>query len=256
MESVQTFAKLIEIMNRIRKECPWDNEQTHDSLRQYFIEETYEAIEALDQKDWGHLKKELGDVLWQIIFHSIIAEENRIFNLNDVICELNDKMINRHPHVFGDTSVNSAADVEQNWETIKKRDEGKKSYLDGVPKSLPALLRAQNLQRKAAAVGFDWPEIEPVWEKLREEETEFKSALLGGDKNEIEAELGDILFTWVNITRHLKINAEDALRSANRKFENRFKALEKKIKTENEEISNLNIEKLDHYWKKVKLEEG
>ncbi len=242
-------------MYRLRQECPWDREQTHESLKRYFIEETYEALEALDNKEWEHFKTELGDVLLHIVFHAIIAEESELFNIFDVINSLNNKMIRRHPHVFGKVKAESMEEVEENWEAIKLSEEGKKSYLDGIPHSLPALSRAQNLQRKAAAVGFDWPDTRGIREKLREEEEEFSRAVESGEKAAMEEELGDVLFTWVNLARHLDLSAEDALRKANRKFEKRFKSLEKEIRKQKKEIRKMSLSELDRIWDKIKEEE-
>lgn len=248
------FERLLEIMDRIRKECPWDKEQTHQSLRQYLIEEAYEVVESIDNEDWSHLRKELGDVLLQIVFHAKISEERNIFNINDVIFMLNEKLVRRHPHVFGDVTAEDPETVKKNWEAIKKDEEGKVSYLDGVPKEMPALLRAQNLQRKAAAIGFDWDNIEQIWPKLEEETDEIHQAIDENDRKNIEEELGDILFSWVNLARHLSLNAEDALRISAEKFERRFRHLEKIADAEEKDLKKMDLESLDVLWNRVKAE--
>ena len=256
MTACQEFERLLEIMSRIRKECPWDKKQTHRSLRQYLIEEAYETVESIDKEDWPHLRKELGDVLLQIVFHAKISEENNIFDIHDVILMLNEKLVRRHPHVFGDVSADTPEKVKKNWEAIKVEEEGKKSYLDGVPKGMPALLRAQNLQRKAAAIGFDWENIDQIWPKLEEEAKEISEAIKSGIEKEIEAEMGDILFSWVNLARHLNINAEDALRISSDKFERRFKQIEEMAKNDDIDLKDLDLASLDKLWEKVKSGEN
>ena len=251
------FEELVAIMARLRAEdgCPWDREQTHKSLRQHLLEEAYEVIEAIDLDDYEHLKSELGDLLLQVVFHAQMASEENRFAIGDVIESINEKLIRRHPHVFGDEKIETAAEQVVAWEKSKLTKEGKKSAIDGVPKQLPALLRAYRMQGKAAAVGFDWPTIDPVWKKFDEEVDELKEAITRGDKSHIEEELGDLLFTIVNISRFLKANPEDALRGTIEKFERRFKQVEAAISAQGRSIADASLEEMDEIWDAVKAHE-
>jgi tetrapyrrole methylase family protein / MazG family protein len=248
------FDELVEIMARLRSEngCPWDREQTHKSLRQHLLEEAYEVLEAIDEDDYAHLVGELGDLLLQVVFHAQLAEEEGYFTISDVVQSINEKLIRRHPHVFGDEVINTAAEQVVAWEKSKLRKEGKKSAIDGVPRQLPSLLRAYRMQGKAAAVGFDWPDAAPVWDKLDEETAELKEALAEGDTGHIEEELGDLLFTLVNISRFIKVHPEDALRGTIEKFERRFRLVESEFAGRGLSLSDVSLEEMDRVWEEIK----
>ncbi len=247
----ERFEELWRVMQRLRKECPWDKEQTHDSIKAATLEETYEAVEAIDNKDYDALRDELGDMLLHIVFHSVIAEENNEFKLTDVIKGITEKLIRRHPHIFGDVKVKDSKEIEKNWEAIKLQ-EGKKSLLEGVPKSLSSLLRAYRIQEKASKIGFDWEKKEDVWVKVEEELNEFKEAEQSGDKERTEEELGDLLFSLVNYSRFLKINPENALRRANDKFIKRFSYVEEKINSSGNNLVDATFEEMDKFWEESK----
>ncbi len=247
----ERFDELWRVMQRLRKECPWDKEQTHDSIKAATLEETYEAIEAIDNKDYDALRDELGDMLLHIVFHSVIAEEKNEFKLTEVIDGITQKLIRRHPHIFGDVKVKDSKEIEKNWEAIKLQ-EGKKSLLEGVPKSLSSLLRAYRIQEKASKIGFDWEKKEDVWEKVEEELNEFKEADQSGDKERTEEELGDLLFSLVNYSRFLKINPENALRRANDKFIKRFSYVEEKINSSGNNLVDATLEEMDKFWEESK----
>ena len=228
----KAFDRLVSIMNRLRQPdgCPWDQEQTHRSLRRYLLEETYEVLETLDNEDFSELKEELGDLLLQVVFHAQLAKEEGVFTIEDVIEGINAKLIRRHPNVFGDAVIDTAEEQTRNWELLKK-EEGRSSAIQGVPKELPALLLAWRIQQKAAQVGFDWDDIADVWAKVEEELNELKEASQSGNPDEIEAEFGDALFALVNLSRFLKLNPEDALRRTIRKFRTRFQKVEQELKS-------------------------
>ncbi|MBD3615131.1 MAG: nucleoside triphosphate pyrophosphohydrolase [Gracilimonas sp.] len=251
MKPSRKFEDLVELIAILRKECPWDRKQTHESIKDNLIEEAYEAIEALDNQDFDEFKKELGDLLLHVIFHSRMATEAKTFDIGDVIYTLMEKLIRRHPHVFGETEVNGESEVSENWENIKLK-EGKKSTLDGLPSQLPALIRAQRMQEKAANVGFDWPEWKLAWEKLDEELQEFKEALEENDFEKLSDEFGDVLFSLVNVSRYFELNAEDSLRKTNAKFEERFRYIEKKLKEQNKTLKESTLEEMDKYWNEAK----
>ncbi len=255
--TAEKFIKLIKIMSKLRSKegCPWDQEQTHLSLRQHLLEETYEVLEALDEQDFPALKEELGDLLLQIVFHAQIAGEKHLFSMQDIIENINNKLTRRHPHVFGDERVESAEEQIVLWEQTKLKKEGKKSAIDGIPRQLPALVRAYRLQNKAATVGFDWPDIDPVWEKLNEEIAELKQAIQKNNKDWIEEELGDVLFSIVNLSRFLNCNPEDALRRTIKKFIKRFQLIEKKFKRQNRSLQQATLAELDAVWDDIKREE-
>ena len=237
--------------------CPWDIVQTHKSLRRNLIEEVYEVIEAIDLEDQDLLCEELGDLLMQIVFHARMAEESQLFSMQDVIDGITEKLIRRHPHVFGDVSVKDAGEVLLNWEAIKQAEKTERtSILDGVPKDLPALMSAQKLQNKAAKVGFDWPDIDPVWEKLEEELRELEEAIADNKQEQIIEELGDVLFTVVNIARFLKVDPELALKATNTKFKQRFSYIEKTIKERNQDFESLSLIDLDELWNEAKSKES
>jgi MazG family protein len=238
-------------MKRLREECPWDKEQTHDSIKAALLEETYETIEAIDLKNYDELKSELGDLLLHIVFHSAIGEENKTFSIDDVIDSINEKLIRRHPHVFGDTKVSGTKDILRNWEEIKL-SEGRDSLLEGVPKNLPGLARAFRLQEKASKVGFDWEKKEDVWKKVIEEIEEMHEMERSGDKVELEKEMGDVFFALTNYARFLGIHPENALRLTNEKFIARFNYIEQKIKESGKSLTESNLEEMDKYWEESK----
>lgn len=255
------FDEFVNIVKRLRKECPWDREQTHESIRHLLLEETYEVLEAIDNKDYEELKRELGDLLLHVAFNAVIAEENGNFGIKDIIDSVNKKLIERHPHVFGNVKVKGKKDVLRNWEHIKL-EEGRKSVLDGVPKELPALTRAYRLQEKSSKVGFDWDTSEDAFKKLEEELNEFKSAA-GKRKNaegliedeylsELEGELGDILFSIVNYARFLNINPENSLRKTISKYIKRFHYIENTLQERGKKITESNLEEMDAIWNEAK----
>jgi len=260
------FTEFVQIVKRLRKECPWDREQTNDSIKANTIEEAYEVVEAIDNKDFEELKKELGDLLLHVVFHTQIAEEDNQFNIDDVINSIKEKLIRRHPHVFGEVQVLNSNEVKKNWEEIKL-SEGRESVLDGVPKHLPALQRAHRLQEKAAKVGFDWEKKEDVWKKVIEEIEEMHEIenikSTANDHNSIvelntklEKEVGDVFFAIVNYSRFLGVNPEDALRITNEKFIKRFNYVQQKVKETGKAINESNLEEMDKYWNESKKLKG
>jgi tetrapyrrole methylase family protein / MazG family protein len=254
-----TFDNLREVIRRLRAPggCPWDREQTHESLRAHSIEEIYELIEAIDNQDDDGIMEELGDIFMHVVLHSQIGEDDGYFTVDDVIRGVTNKMIFRHPHVFGDVSVGSSDEVVQNWEELKKQEKGekRKSVLDGVPKPLPALLKAYKVQKKAAKVGFDWDQVSDIWAKLDEEIKEAKEAIEQNDREEMEIELGDVLFVLANLTRFYKINPEIALERTNQKFISRFTYIEEKLKHDGVDIDQASLEVMDKYWNQAKERE-
>ncbi len=247
----ERFEQLYAIMKKLRVECPWDKDQTHDSIKANTIEETYELVEAIDDKNYEEIKTELGDLLLHIVFHSVIAEEDNRFNINDVIDSISEKLIRRHPHVFGEIKVNGKDEILRNWEEIKL-SEGRNSVLEGVPKNMPGLARAFRLQEKASKVGFDWNNKEDVWKKVLEEIEELHLIDKENDPDKTEEEIGDVLFSITNYARFLGINPENALRRTNEKFIARFKYIEEKLKGENKNISSSTIQEMDKYWEESK----
>ncbi len=245
------FNDLVEVMWKLRRECPWDKEQTHDSIKAATLEEAYEVVEAIDDADMVELKSELGDLLLHIVFHSVIAEENRHFTLDEVIATIKEKLIRRHPHVFGDVKVNGNKDITRNWETIKLQ-EGRDSVLQGVPKNLPELHKAFRMQEKVSKVGFDWEKREDVWDKVQEEISELQKAEDEGNQKELEEEMGDLIFSIVNYSRFIGINPENALRRTNEKFVKRFRYVEEKIGELNKSIADSNLEEMDKFWEESK----
>ncbi|MGA2191823.1 MAG: nucleoside triphosphate pyrophosphohydrolase [Nitrospirota bacterium] len=249
--------KLVGIMARLRGEggCPWDKEQTRESLKPFLVEETYEVLEAIDEKNPSKIKEELGDLLFQIIFHARLAEEQGDFGIEDVLDRIAEKMIRRHPHVFGDKELKTSRDVLADWELMKKTEKSysdRKSILEGVPKELPALIRAHRLQERAARVGFNWEKVEDVAAKLDEEVGEFKRTLSGEDPERIEDELGDIFFVLVNIARFVGVNPEDALRKTISKFISRFQYIEEEAARAGRELSSMSLSEMDDLWKEAK----
>ena len=248
------FVDLVNIVEKLRSSegCPWDKEQTHESLLPYFLEETYEVIESVELKDWETLKEELGDVLLHILLQAKIADETNKFNISDSLEGINNKLVNRHPHVFGDDNIDASVEAKQNWEDIKHVEKKRKSRLDGVPNKLPALVRAQRLQEKASYAGFDHDNIEDAWEKLNEELNELKSAQEKRDIENIKEEIGDVLFSVVNLSRFFDIPAEDMLRKTNRKFITRFQTIERELKEKGKKLENSNLEEMEKIWEKSK----
>ncbi|MBN1326632.1 MAG: nucleoside triphosphate pyrophosphohydrolase [Candidatus Cloacimonetes bacterium] len=258
---MKEFDQLVEIISRLRDPqngCPWDLQQTSESLIPNFIEELYECVEAIENGDHVHLSEELGDLLLHILMQARIAQEAGNFSLNNVLEKISQKLINRHPHVFGDKQVYGANNVKMNWERIKQKEKKdvRKSVLDGIPKTMPALIIAQRIQEKAASVGFDWEKPEPVITKLDEELSEFKKAFAVGDQTEIQNEIGDVIFTVVNLARKLGFDAESCLRKTITKFENRFNKIEQYHQQNNENIYESSLEKLDEIWNETKKDGG
>lgn len=259
-ECKTSFEELVEVMGRLRGEggCPWDREQTHESLKPYLLEEAYEALEAIDRRDDAEFCQELGDVLLQVVFHAQIAREQERFSIEEVGRAVVDKLIRRHPHVFGQVRVRDADHVLANWERIKqaeRREQGDgqpASALDGVPRQLPALLRAQRVQHKAARLGFDWEQLSGPLDKVEEEWRELRQACQVGEAAQVEEEFGDLLFALVNTARFLKLCPEDALRRAVDKFERRFRAVEAEFRLRGRELSGTSLEEMDRVWEQVK----
>lgn len=250
------FERLLNVLNTLRLECPWDRKQTMESLRHLTIEETYELADAVLDKDLPEIKKELGDIMMHLVFYARIAEENNDFNIVDVLNSVCDKLINRHPHIYGDVEVTNEEDVKRNWEQLKLK-EGNQSVLAGVPKSLPALVKAYRIQDKARGVGFDWEDKNQVWEKVEEELQEFRSELdITKDETidfeKAEQEFGDLLFSLINYARFLGINPENALEKTNKKFIQRFNHLEKRAKEEGKNLKDMSLAEMDMYWNEAK----
>lgn len=248
---LKAFERLLTIMDELREQCPWDKKQTMETLRHLTIEEVYELGDAILDNDLDEVKKELGDVMLHIVFYSKIGSESNAFDIADVCNSISDKLIERHPHIYGDVKVNNEEDVKRNWEQIKLR-EGKKSVLDGVPNSLPALVKANRIQDKAAGVGFDWEEPKQVWDKVEEELKELQNEVQLKQIDKIENELGDVFFSLVNYARFLKINPENALERTNKKFIKRFQHLEAKAKTLNKPLHDMTLKEMDVFWEEAK----
>lgn len=250
-EQLAAFSRLLDIMDDLREKCPWDKKQTLESLRHLTIEETYELGDAILDQDLNEVKKELGDLLLHIVFYSKIGSETGDFDIAEVANGICDKLINRHPHIYGDVVVNNEEEVKQNWEKLKLK-EGKKSVLEGVPKSLPALVKASRIQDKVKGVGFDWEEPHQVWEKVQEELNELQVEVLNQNQDKIEAEFGDVLFSMINYARFLKINPEDALERTNKKFIKRFQYLESKATEIGKSLSEMTLAEMDVFWEEAK----
>lgn len=245
------FLRLVEIMDELREKCPWDKKQTIETLRHLTIEETYELTDAITDSDWKGIKEELGDLLLHIVFYAKIGSEKNEFTLEEVINGVCEKLIVRHPHIYGDVKVENEEDVKQNWEKIKLK-EGKKSVLGGVPKSLPALVKAIRLQEKSKTVGFEWDNTSQVWDKVKEEMAELEEAVASGEKDKMEDEMGDLLFSVVNFARFLQIDAENALERTNKKFIERFTGMEKAAAEENKFLHDMSLEEMDALWNRMK----
>jgi XTP/dITP diphosphohydrolase len=251
-EKLKAFERLLIIMDELREKCPWDKKQTIESLRHLTIEETYELADSIIEKDMLGIKKELGDVLLHIVFYARIASETNEFDITDVINSLCEKLIHRHPHIYGDVKVEYEQDVKENWEKLKLK-EGNKSVLSGVPVSLPSLIKASRIQEKARAVGFDWEKPEQVWEKVQEEIAELKHEIDNNSpKEKIEDEFGDVIFSLINYARFVNINPEDALERTNKKFIKRFQYLESEALKAGKTLSEMTLAEMDVYWNKAK----
>jgi tetrapyrrole methylase family protein/MazG family protein len=259
ISEMTSFDELVAIMKRLRGPggCPWDAEQTHESLMRYLLEETYEVIEAIEARSPEHLKEELGDLLLQPVFHAAIAEEAGTFSIDDVIRNLCDKLVRRHPHVFGDMHIADSSAQIENWEQIKKSEKGgqRNSALAGIPPYLPALLKAQKMTEKAARVGFDWEHVDQIMAKVLEELHEFEEAMAAGDNEQMEAELGDLLFAIVNLGRFLLINPEEALRKTINRFQLRFEYVEDCLHRQGQQMQEASLEEMDHMWEAAKERE-
>ncbi|PKW20055.1 nucleoside triphosphate pyrophosphohydrolase [Flavobacterium lindanitolerans] len=250
-QKLDAFGRLLDIMDDLREKCPWDKKQTLQTLRHLTIEETYELGDAILDNDLQEIKKELGDLLLHIVFYAKIGSETNDFDIADVCNEICEKLIYRHPHIYGDVTVADEDEVKQNWEKLKLK-EGKKSVLEGVPKSLPALVKASRIQDKVKGVGFDWEEPHQVWDKVEEEIQEFQEEIKNGDQDKIESEFGDVLFSMINYARFLKINPEDALERTNKKFIKRFQYLENKANELGKQLSEMTLAEMDVFWNEAK----
>ena len=256
--SLQAFQRLLDIMDRLRVECPWDRKQTIESLRHLTIEEVFELSQAIVDEDYQDVKKELGDIIMHIVFYSKIAQDRNLFTIDDVINGICEKLIIRHPHVFGDTSVKSAEEVADNWEKIKLTKEQNRSVLGGVPNALPELVKAYRMQEKASGVGFDWDNKEQVWEKVEEEIRELKEEVVemgtgNGNKDRVTEEFGDLMFALVNYSRFIKVNPMDALEVANKKFRSRFNFVEEKAREAGKSLVDMNLDEMNELWEQAKL---
>ena len=249
-EKEKAFIRLVEIMDKLREECPWDKKQTISSLRYLTIEEVYELSDAILDEDFEEIKKELGDLLLHIVFYSRIASEKNKFDISDVLNTISDKLIHRHPHIYGNVKVKDEKDVKENWEKLKLK-EGKNSVLEGVPKSLPAVVKAYRIQEKVRGIGFDWQNKEQVWDKVLEEIQELKDEEISKSER-IEDEFGDLLFALINYSRFININPEDALEKTNKRFIKRFQILESMVKNQEKEFSDLSFEEMNLFWEKAK----
>ncbi|MCB0476216.1 MAG: nucleoside triphosphate pyrophosphohydrolase [Flavobacteriaceae bacterium] len=250
-EQLQALNRLLDIMDDLREKCPWDKKQTFESLRHLTIEETYELGDAILDKDMQEIKKELGDLLLHIVFYAKIGSETGAFDIADVAHAISDKLVERHPHVYGDVKADDEETVKQNWEKIKLK-EGKKSVLEGVPKSLPAVVKANRIQDKVAGVGFDWEEPHQVFEKVKEELGELEEAVRTGKANNIESEFGDVLFSFINYARFIKVDPESALERTNKKFIQRFQFLEEAARKEGKKLADMTLSEMDVHWEKSK----
>jgi XTP/dITP diphosphohydrolase len=250
-DQLQAFDRLLTIMDELREQCPWDQKQTMESLRPLTIEETYELGDAILNEDLNAVKNELGDLLLHIVFYSKIGSETKDFDISDVSNSICEKLIHRHPHIYSDVKVKDENEVKQNWENLKLK-EGKTSVLEGVPKSLPALVKASRVQEKVAGVGFDWEHPDQVWEKVEEELGELKVEIENKNQDAIEDEFGDLLFSLINYARFLKINPENALERTNKKFIKRFQYLETKAKALQKPLSDMTLAEMDVYWEEAK----
>ncbi len=253
-EALESFERLLDIMDELREKCPWDRKQTFETLRHLTIEETYELADAIIENDTDEIKKEVGDLLLHIVFYAKIGSEENAFDIKSVIDSLNEKLIRRHPHIYGDEKVENSEQVKENWEQIKLK-EGIKSTLSGVPKTLPALVKAYRIQDKARGVGFDWDNSQQVWEKVEEEIEELKEEVRNNNKEKIEQEFGDTLFALINYARFIDVNPETALERTNKKFINRFQFIEEKALQQGRSLKDMTLEEMDKIWNEAKTQE-
>ena len=250
-QQLEAFNRLLDIMDELREKCPWDKKQTLESLRHLTIEETYELADAILDNDLEEIKKELGDLMLHIVFYAKIGSEKKSFDIADVANSISDKLIDRHPHIYGDIEVKNEEEVQQNWEKLKLK-EGKKSVLEGVPKSLPAMVKANRIQDKVSGVGFDWEEPYQVWEKVQEELGELNEEIEKGNKERIESEFGDVLFSMVNYARFIDVNPENALEKTNKRFIHRFQYLEEAAKKQGKKIADMSLAEMNIFWNEAK----
>jgi len=251
MSLEKSFTRLVSIMDDLREKCPWDKKQTIETLRPLTIEETYELTDAITNEDWKGIKEELGDILLHIIFYAKIGNEQQKFTLEEVLNGISEKLVRRHPHIYGDVKVNDDEDVKKNWEQIKM-EEGKKSVLSGVPKSLSAMVKATRIQEKAKQVGFEWESKEDVWKKVEEEIQELHEAVAENDEKNIEEEFGDVLFSLINYARFLRIDAEGVLEKTNKKFISRFTSMEEEASKQSKSLSEMSLADMDELWNEIK----
>lgn len=254
-EKLAAFERLLKIMDDLRAGCPWDKKQTLETLRYLTIEETYELSDAILEKDMEGIRGELGDLMLHLVFYAKIGSETNNFDIADVLNGICDKLVKRHPHIYGNIKVASAEDVSNNWEKIKLKEKDRKSVLSGVPKSLPAMVKAYRMQEKVRGVGFDWENAREVWEKVNEEIEELQVEVDKGDREKIEKEFGDLLFSLINYARFIGVNPEDALERTNKKFLRRFKHIEDQSKKNGKNLQELSLEEMDAFWDEAKLEE-
>jgi XTP/dITP diphosphohydrolase len=250
-EKLASFEKLLNIMDQLREQCPWDKKQTFETLRNLTIEETYELADAVIENNLNELKKELGDLLLHIVFYAKIGSETNTFDIKDVTDGIIEKLIHRHPHIFGDVKVADAEEVKRNWEQLKMK-EGKKSVLEGVPSSLPSLIKAKRIQEKVRGVGFDWDKREQVWDKVSEEVNELKAEVLKGDNSKIESEFGDVLFSIINAARLYNVDPDNALERTNKKFIKRFQYLEQETLAKGLSLHDMSLDEMNAIWEKAK----
>ena len=253
--TAESFERLVKIMDDLREKCPWDKKQTIQTLRQLTLEETYELTDAITDENWKAIKEELGDILLHIVFYARIGKEQNQFTLDEVINGICEKLIVRHPHIYGDVQVDNEEDVKRNWEKIKLK-EGKKSMLSGVPKALPSLVKAMRLQEKAKQVGFEWENKEQVWEKVKEEIKELKEAIEENNHQKVQEEFGDVVFSLVNFARFLNIDAENALEITNKKFIDRFTQMEQAALGRGRSLNEMKLEEMDAIWNEIKQHKG
>ncbi|WP_207496728.1 nucleoside triphosphate pyrophosphohydrolase [Aridibaculum aurantiacum] len=251
MSVENSFLRLVKIMDELREQCPWDKKQTIDTLRPLTLEETYELADAITTQDWKGIKEELGDLMLHMIFYAKIGSEQGHFTLEDVLEGISDKLVARHPHIYGDVKVNDEEDVKKNWEQLKMK-EGKKSVLSGVPPSLPAMVKATRIQDKARQVGFEWDNKEDVWKKVEEEIGELHEAVASGDQSHVEEEFGDVMFSLINYARFLQIDAEGVLEKTNKKFIHRFTSMEEEAKAHGRNLANMTLQEMDEIWNSIK----